>query len=253
MTECYKEIPHIIHYFWFGKNEKPKIVLDCIDSWKKYFPGWKIIEWNEENYDLDKSIYMKEAYSQRKWAFVSDYARFDVLYEYGGIYLDVDVEFIKKLPESFLQEGPFTGFEHTGIVAPGLIFAIYPKHPFIKEVIKMFNNSTFKQNPDGSYLTVNMQLTNLMKKNGLQTNNKLQKVCGITIYPSEFFCGYNTDIREPDITSNTICWHHYLGSWQKKSLKVKIQDFLKKMIGVKNYKLLIIFKRKHIRSMWNQE
>ena len=97
MTECYKEIPHIIHYFWFGNNEKPRIVLDCIDSWKKFFPGWKIIEWNEDNYNIDKSSYTKEAYSQRKWAFVSDYARFDVLYEYGGIYLDTDAEVIKDL------------------------------------------------------------------------------------------------------------------------------------------------------------
>ena len=92
-------IPKIIHYCWFGGKEKPKDVLDCIASWKKYCPDYKIIEWNETNYDVHKNQYMSDAYKERKWAFVSDYARIDVVYTYGGIYLDTDVEVIKPLNE----------------------------------------------------------------------------------------------------------------------------------------------------------
>lgn len=253
MEKSISEIPHIIHYCWFGGAEKPTIVNKCIESWKIFFPDWKIIEWNESNYNVNKSEYMRSACQAGRWAFVSDYARFDILYEQGGIYLDVDVEFVKPLSESFLHNGAFTGFEHTGIVAPGLIFAVPPHHPFLKTILEMFDISTFSMNSDGTFLTINMQLTNLMRKNGLKTNNKLQKVCGITVYPSEYFCGYNTDIREPEMTNNTICWHHYLGSWQNKSIKVRLQNVLKKIIGVKIYKKLVLTKRKLTNNIWNQE
>ena len=107
-------IPHIIHYIWFGGAEKPKVVLECIESWRRFFPGWEIKEWNESNYNINKCQYMIDAYQLKKYAFVSDYARFDVLYEYGGIYLDVDVEFIKPLPADFLEHECIAGFEGSG-------------------------------------------------------------------------------------------------------------------------------------------
>ena len=88
-------IPKKIHYFWIGGNPKPESVLYCIDSWKKYCPDYEIIEWNESNYDFTKNEYMRQAYEAKKWAFVTDYARLDVIYKYGGIYLDTDVELIK--------------------------------------------------------------------------------------------------------------------------------------------------------------
>lgn len=103
-------IPHVIHYCWFGNNPKPKLVTDCISTWKKYFPDWEIKEWNEDNYNVRAIPYIQEAYEAKKWAFVADYARFDILYQYGGIYLDSDVEFIKPLPPQFLQLKGFTGF-----------------------------------------------------------------------------------------------------------------------------------------------
>lgn len=244
-------IPHIIHYCWFGNGEKPAIVQECMASWRTYFPGWEIKEWNESNYDVNVIPYTAKAYSEKRWAFVSDYVRFDVLYKYGGIYLDVDVEFIKPLSENILEKNAFTGFEYTGIVAPGLIFAVSPKFCFLENVLNMFRNSQFSINPNGTFLTVNMQLTNLLKKEGLRVDNTMQTIAGITIYPSEYFCGYNTDIREPEITENTICWHHYLGSWQKKGIKVRIQDSIKCVVGIKNYKKIIKLKRKLIKNMWS--
>lgn len=87
-------IPKIIHYCWFGGNILPDKVQKCIESWKRYCPDYKIICWNESNYDVNKIRYTKEAYKEKKWAFVSDYARLDIIYENGGIYLDTDVELI---------------------------------------------------------------------------------------------------------------------------------------------------------------
>lgn len=236
-------IPHIIHYIWFGGAEKPKVVLECIESWRRFFPGWEIKEWNESNYNINKCQYMIDAYQLKKYAFVSDYARFDVLYEYGGIYLDVDVEFIKPLPADFLEHECIAGFEGSGEVSPGLIFAAVPHYWFTKGILETYQNDRFLFNKDGIYRTVNTRTSEILNQYGLKKNNQYQVVNGIHIYPSEIFCGYDTDIREPVITEDTICWHHYLGSWNRKSIKTKMQDFLKSVIGKKNYKKLVLLKR----------
>ena len=237
-------IPKVIHYCWFGGNEKPELVSECILSWKKYLPDWEIVEWNEDNYDVMKTAYTAEAYNLKKWAFVSDYARFDVLHEFGGVYLDIDVEFIKPLPEAILECEGFCGFEGSRNINPGLIFGAIKGHPLLKRLLDMYAEEHFTNRKDGSYKTVNIYLTEMLMQDGLVKNNSLQKVSGLTIYPSEYFCGYDTDVREPMITERTICWHHYLGSWVKPSVKMKMQNILKKLIGVKNYKRLILLNRK---------
>jgi mannosyltransferase OCH1-like enzyme len=114
-----EKIPHIIHYCWFGRNPKSELVLNCIESWKKYLPGYEIREWNEDNYDVTQVNFVKEAYENQKWAFVSDYVRFDVLYQFGGIYFDTDVELLKPIPEEILAKRAFTGFESTKLISPG--------------------------------------------------------------------------------------------------------------------------------------
>lgn len=90
-------IPKVIHYCWFGKNKKSKLIIKCIKSWKRICPEYKIIEWNESNYNIDCNDYVREAYKSQKWAYVADYARFDILNQYGGVYLDTDVELIRSL------------------------------------------------------------------------------------------------------------------------------------------------------------
>lgn len=236
-------IPKIVHYCWFGGQEKPDEVKQCIASWRKYLPGWEICEWNETNFDIDRYLYTKEAYALKKWAFVSDVARLQILYENGGIYLDVDVEFIKPFPEEYLRYEGICGFEHTATIAPGLLFGIQKGHPFMKTLLDSYQNEEFRIPLDGIYKTINMRITEALEQRGLKKNNQLQTVDGIRIFPSEYFCGYDTDIREPDITSNTICWHHYMGSWQKTPLKAKVQRVLKKCIGIKQYRNLLMLKR----------
>lgn len=237
-------IPKIIHYCWFGGNEKPREITDCIESWKRFLPDWRIIEWTEDNYDVYKYRYTADAYKLKKWAFVSDMARLDVLYRYGGIYLDVDVEFLKPLPEEYLEYDGFCGFEHTATIAPGLIFGIKKEHPFIKEILDSYANECFRIQNDGIYKTINTRITEMMVEKGLVKNNEYQVVDGIAVFPCEYFCGYDTDIREPEITEKTICWHRYLGSWNKKLFKTRVQGVLKSVIGKKLYKKLVLLKRK---------
>lgn len=127
-----ERIPKIIHYCWVGGANKPKSVQYCIDTWKKYCPDYEIIEWNEDNYDFSKNQYMKEAYNSKKWGFVPDYARLDIIYQHGGIYMDTDVEMVASL-DSLLEYEGFFGFENTGngqfYVNCGHGFGAVPNHP----------------------------------------------------------------------------------------------------------------------------
>ena len=239
-------IPKKIHYFWFGNNPKPEIVEKCLESWKKYFPEYEIIEWNETNYDVTKCAYVKEAYECRKWAFVSDYARFDILYHYGGIYFDTDVEVLKKFPPQIFENHAFTGVESTNVIAPGLVYACEKGDAIIKEILDDYETSRFLINGKQNVKTVNTRVTAILERMGFVPDGTFQVINGLAIYPAEYFCGYNLDLQEPDITKNTITIHHYAGSWmQGKDLAyLKARKILQKIIGKKNFMRLQNFVRK---------
>lgn len=114
-------IPKTIHYCWFGGNPKPDIIERCIASWKKYCPDYEIVEWNETNFDISQHSFMLEAYEQKKWAFVSDVARLIILYNYGGIYMDTDVELKKECPfDRYLERDALFVFGHERVIETGL-------------------------------------------------------------------------------------------------------------------------------------
>lgn len=116
-------IPKVIHYCWFGRNPKSELIQNCIRSWREQCPDYHIVEWNEENWDIDAYPYAWEAYDAGKWAFVSDVARLDILYRCGGIYLDTDVEILTKDPfHKFLERDAFCAFENERNIATGLCF-----------------------------------------------------------------------------------------------------------------------------------
>lgn len=139
-------IPKKIHYCWFGRNPLPESAKKCIESWKKYCPAYEIIEWNEDNFDLTENRYAREAYEQKKWAFVSDYARLKIVYEQGGIYMDVDVELIKPLDELTELDG-YMGFEKEidgqMWIATGLGFGARAGHPIVGALLKDYEDIPF--------------------------------------------------------------------------------------------------------------
>lgn len=243
LKEMYS-IPKVIHYFWFGKNPKPEIVIKCIESWKKKMPDWEIKEWNEDNYDVHCCEYVESAYSMKKWAFVSDYARFDILNKYGGIYLDTDVELLKTIPISFLNN-PFTAVDSNGLVAPGLILALPSQHWLSKKVLDSFCDEKFTECKMNSDITINTRVNKIIKEMGYMDKDMYQKIDDLFVYPSEYFCGYDVNIHEYNITPKTISVHHYASSWmsEKQLKKRKYQAIIKKIIGVKGYKKLIKIKR----------
>lgn len=241
-------IPKIIHYCWFGKKPLPKFAKECIKSWKKYLPDYEIKEWNESNFDINICNYTKEAYEAKKFAFVSDYARFWILYHYGGIYLDTDVEIIRPM-NHILEKGNFMACEIKSdpndewpIVNSGLGIASQSFHPIYKEILEHYNNSKFiKENGEYDYTTVVKRVTDILKLHGLRKTDEIQVCEGITIYTPEYFCPKAFETREINITPNTVSIHHFDASWMKGST---IFNIMKKILGTeKTFKLKRLVKK----------
>ena len=249
-------IPKKIHYCWFGGNPLPESAKKYIETWKKYCPDYEIIEWNETNFDLNQNQYCKEAYEAKKWAFVSDYARFWILYRYGGIYFDTDVEVLKPL-DKIIEKGPFMGCERdadksgmtTIAVAPGLGLGVNPGlglgvNPGLglyKEILDLYENLHFK-NKDGSLnlKTVVQYTTEVLIKHGLKKSNQIQKCAGVYIYPREYFCPKNIDTGALEITENSYTIHHFEGTWLTPWLRFRhnIKLLLVSIFGERFIKLL---------------
>lgn len=205
-------IPKVIHYCWFGRGQMPKLALKCIESWKKYCPDYEIKEWNEDNFDLDMYPYVREAYDTRKFAFVTDVVRLYALYHEGGIYMDTDVEVIKPL-DSLLAYDAVSGFESDTQIPTGLM-ASRDGHPLFKELLDEYNGIHFVR-PNGTLDTTTnvIRISNTCRKYGLRLDNTLQTVRGFTLLPKEYLCPIEHEGHKLHLTENTLCIHHFAGSW----------------------------------------
>ena len=211
-------IPKKIHYCWFGGKPLNKLGKKCIKSWVKFFPEYDIIEWNESNFDVDSCKYVKEAYNEGKWAFVSDYARYKILYEEGGIYFDTDVEVIKSF-DDIIERGAFMGCENPDVktklaVNPGLCCGAEAHHPFFCEMLCEYENASFYK-ADGSLdlCTIVEKTTEHLLVHGLENTGDVQTVADVTVYPAEYFCPINMNTGRLERTENTHSIHRYAGSW----------------------------------------
>ncbi len=209
-------IPHTIHYCWFGGKPIPESALRCIASWRKYFPDWEIKEWNEGNFDINSIPYTCQAARRGKWAFVSDYARFQILYDHGGIYFDTDVEVIAPMVD-IITKGPFMGFEkdHSSLgVAAGLGMGAEPGMPFYETVLHHYRTLDF-ETPEGIQLpgTVVKHVTDCLLDEGLRLEDAMQTIAGITIYPNEVFNPLDDATGRLNITPSTRSIHHYAKTW----------------------------------------
>lgn len=211
-------IPKKIHYCWFGGNEKPQEILQCYESWKKYCPDYEIIEWNEENFDVNLCQYAAEAYKEKKWAFVSDYARIRILLEQGGIYMDTDVELIKPIDDLLNQEA-FLGFEEGLGVNSGLIMGSIAGHRFLAEQESQYKNYNFIKDGKLNLTSCVEYTTKLLVEHGLKIENSIQHVMGVTIYPIDYFSPLNMNTGALNITENTYSIHRYAGSWASDSVR----------------------------------
>ena len=253
-------IPKIIHYIWFGGNPLPEDAIKCIESWKKYCPDYEIKEWNESNFDLNSCSYIKEAYQAKKWAFVSDYARLYVLYKYGGIYMDTDVEVIKPL-DRFLKLKAFSGFENERDIPTG-IMACEKSHPLFEELLSEYDHIHFIDENGNYDLTTNVtRITKTCVKKGLVRNNRRQTIADFTLFPKDVFCPLNSQTGILEKTKYTHTIHWFSGSWKSQKekeihsksilIQKKIPGFMGKIIGYSYeyiFKTFLIMKEEGIKS-----
>ena len=136
-------IPKVIHYCWFGRGEKPELVQRCIESWRKFCPDYKIVEWNEDNFDISCNRWCKEAYELKKWAFVSDYARLKAVYDHGGIYLDTDVELKMPLPNGMFKSKAFFFFMGVRNISTGYGFGNQKQEYILKALMDDYNTRSY--------------------------------------------------------------------------------------------------------------
>jgi len=251
-------IPKVVHYCWFGGNPLPKSAQKCIASWRKYLPDYEIKEWNESNFDVNSIPYTAEAYKAKKYAFVSDYARFYILYKYGGLYFDTDVEVIRNM-DDIIARGPFMGCEGEakqsmngardkattlGVapglglgVNPGLGLGVNPGLGLYKEILDIYKDKHFLK-PDGTLYdeTIVTITTNLLRKKGLRYTNNIQQVDGVWIYPKEFFCPKDYVTGKLSITKNSRSIHHYSATWIPKEQRMEARFW--QALGLKPHRFM---------------
>lgn len=217
-------IPKVIHYCWFGRGKMPEMAIKCMASWAKFLPNYELRVWNEDTFDINSVLYVKEAYEARKFAFVTDYVRLYAIYNFGGIYMDTDVEVLKNL-DVFLKYPAFSGFETKKEVPTG-VMASEKLGLWAKEQLKYYEKKHFLL-PNGNFdTTTNVKIiTTIMSGNGLKLNNTFQVYNDIMyIFPKEYFCPKNRD-GSISLTENTYCIHHFAGSWLPLHLKIKKMFF----------------------------
>lgn len=206
-------IPKVIHYCWFGSKEIPELESSCIESWTRLLSEYKKYFWNESNLNLTQCKYVEQAYQAKKYAFVSDYCRILALYEFGGIYLDTDVEVLKPFDE-LLNNNTVLGFENRSMVGTAMI-AMEPHSSIAREMLDYYEKTPFYDEYGNENMTTNVTLlNNILQKRGLIPENNLQDLGnGIIIYPREFFFPKKISETEYRITDSSYCVHKMRGSW----------------------------------------
>lgn len=211
-----EKIPKIIHYTWFGKSEKPKEFINNIESLKKLLPDYQIIEWNEDNFDVSSVLYVKNAYQEGKFAFVSDYVRLFAVYHFGGIYLDTDV-LLKKDFSIFLKNDFFCSFENSVMVNPA-VFGAKKHSPHLKFLLDYYQNLTFYKNKrkKKNLLPITFLFTSYVKKLGFKLNGKTQTIGGFLLLSPSYYFPLDCVSKKLVTTLDTRGVHQYAFTWATK-------------------------------------
>lgn len=219
-------IPKTIHYCWFGRNPKPELAQKCFASWKKFCPDYEIIEWNEDNFDINSApLFVRQAYEAKKWAFVTDYVRLEVVYKHGGVYLDTDVEVISKL-DDLLDYNAFFGTQNGIVINTGLGFGAVKGTPILSELMETYQSIPFVKE-DGSYdnVTCPERDTEIFNRHGLVGNNSFQILPGnIVCLPMEYLSPKDYMTGEMTITENTKTIHHFAESWMTEKERKEMEE-----------------------------
>lgn len=222
-------IPKIIHYCWFGGKPMPKLESRCMESWQRMLPDYKVMRWDESNFDVYAHPFTASAYKAKKYAFVADYVRLYALMQYGGVYLDTDVEILKSF-DDLLELEAFGGFETPEVLQTGVL-GMCKDTPVLREYFDIYQHIPYEVDEKGNNLTPanSSILTQLLSKYGLRLDNSRQSINGMELFPQEYFCPIDQATREIVVTPSTYTVHYLSGSWFP--MRAKMKNALKKRIG----------------------
>ncbi|MDE7430436.1 MAG: hypothetical protein K2N34_00725 [Lachnospiraceae bacterium] len=217
-------IPKKIHYIWFGGGDIPQNLQRSIDSWRKYCPDYEIIRWDESNYDVRKCLYMRQAYQHKRYSFVTDYAKIDILYNYGGIYMDTDVEVIRSLDDLLYQEA-FTSVEKWQVINFGGCSGAVCGHPSLEAYLQAWEKRELIRE-DGTLDTLSSGYvdTRVALDNGFTMNGQNQTVLGMNIYTYDYFHPYDYMSGRTEITDDTYAIHRFNGGWLDEDMRIVNQQ-----------------------------
>lgn len=244
-------IPKVIHYCWFGHNPLPESVETCIASWRKLCPDYEIKRWDESNFDVSQHPYTRAAYEAKKYAFVSDVARLQILHDEGGFYLDTDVELLQSL-DSLREHSLVLPLETKSTLNTGLGFGAEPNHPFLKFNLLAYKHRSFVKDNGNYDLTSCVTITTDVLKSfpepwrklnqELKTHVPGQKLTlrdslfTLTVLPMEFMAPINLETGKMTLTPHTISIHHYDATWQDhKPRFVGLKIKLRRLLGSRLY------------------
>ena len=213
----------IIHYCWFGPKPLGKFEKKCLKSWEKFFPDYKIMKWSEENVDLEECEFIKEAYAQKKWAYVADYVRTKALYEHGGIYFDTDMEIIADMSE-FIDKGLVLGLEDSTRPNAAVVIIDKKHNKYIKKLLDKYKKMKFNETGDLFDICIPKQLEWLLEPYGLELGSNEVQVLNkdIFIYPRDYFYPLSYDMQNNIFTENTKTIHHFNASWTSNGEKIAV-------------------------------
>lgn len=231
-------IPKKAYYIWIGDAKKPEIFNKCYESWKIHLKGYEIIEINESNFDIDyhrkKNKFFNECFEKKMWAYCSDYIRTVVLYENGGIYLDIDMQLLKSIDE-YLKYDFFIGYENLEYIGVGL-YGAKKKSEILEKLISFYENKIY----DTALWTIPKILTAIIKENGYHRNDKVLLLDKEYFYPF----GLNETFTPSVITDKTVAIHWWNASWS--NLRNKLFLETKHLKGIKKF----LKKTKIILRVW---
>lgn len=222
-------IPKIIHYCWFGGKPIPKLESRCMDSWKRILPDYKVMRWDETTFDVESNPFTSAAYKARKFAFVADYVRLYALKQYGGIYLDTDIEVVKPF-DNLLHYEAFGGFETPQIMQTGVL-AMTSENVIFREFFDVYQHMPYEVDEKGENKTQpnSAILAAILSAHGLRLDNSRQTIEGMEIFPQDYFCPIDQATREQRVTANTYTIHYLSGSWF--SWKLRLINNMKRAVG----------------------
>ncbi len=242
-------IPRIIHYVWLGGGAKPPLFSRCLESWKAHCPDYEIREWNESNFDFSDNAFAVQAYRAKKYGYVADYIRLRVLYEYGGIYLDTDVEMVKPF-DDLLANDFFLSFENDVYVETATLGAA-PRHPFLQKLLAHYERKQFFVGKRAD-LTPNTVLFTLALEKyyafRIATNGREQRLAGemgVTVYPADYFSPINYTTKKLRRTPRTYSIHYFDASWFSKKLKFR-EKVLRGVYYLFGRKLFALFTKAYV-------